>query len=414
MYEQDKDAADERWYGVQEAARLLGMHRATLFRALRSGQIIADRTTPMGRARFREETLLAYREFLRHQAAASLDHVYLPVRIMARLANVLAAASLTDDPDTILQETLRLLCPPHGNFDMVCVGIHAPDATDPYALEFPAEYGFPDRLKAAYRYLRPYEDFPINTVMRTGSPDICNDIRHHPFPNATAMRTLLQNNVNSYAVFPIITGAGASKRTIGVLAVCGHTAHRFSTQERLFLGGVSDALSACFVQGLLRTRLSPLETPAMLSAERTLDIASRLLDTALSATRCPDVFPPSALPIEALCNLFVEESQALAAWVQGFPPRACGNTLDAPHGDAVLSRYRCNLQSLVRRARTDGGLKRELWQNQMTAVALPVPLSCGGRGAVGAVWQGVRAEVAAEEILLSTLASACSLVSQSQ
>ena len=43
MYEQVRDAADERWYGVQEAAKYLGIHRATLFRALRSGLITADR-----------------------------------------------------------------------------------------------------------------------------------------------------------------------------------------------------------------------------------------------------------------------------------------------------------------------------------------------------------------------------------
>jgi len=41
-----------------------------------------------------------------------------------------------------------------------------------------------------------------------------------------------------------------------------------------------------------------------------------------------------------------------------------------------------------------------------------VPLPCGESGAVGAVWPGVRMEVEAERVVLSTLASACSLVSQ--
>ena len=63
------------------------------------------------------------------------------------------------------------------------------------------------------------------------------------------------------------------------------------------------------------------------------------------------------------------------------------------------------------RTRSGHGVKWEQW-SEATAVALPVPLPSGAPGAVGAVWPGRRVEVVAEEILLSTLASACAVVSQ--
>ena len=116
--------------------------------------------------------------------------------------------------------------------------------------------------------------------------------------------------------------------------------------------------------------------------------------------------------VAVLCDLFAEQSHALATLVYGFSSEVCGNTPDPYRDDELSSQYRSNLQSLVLRTSTADGMKREQWQSKVTAVALPVPLPCGGRGAVGAVWRGMRAEVAAEEVLLSTLASACSLVSE--
>src|SRR6185437_15010137 len=116
MYDQDKDGADEHLYGVQDAATYLGIHRATLFRALRNGLIIADRTTPMGRARFHLATLQAYRETLRHQAATSQDHIYAPVRVLAKLASLARSPVPVDDSVEAIRETLRLICPPGGSF----------------------------------------------------------------------------------------------------------------------------------------------------------------------------------------------------------------------------------------------------------------------------------------------------------
>lgn len=410
MYEQDKDAADGRWFGVQEAASYLGMHRATLFRAIKSGLIVADRTTPRGRARFRQDTIDAYRDTLRRQAAAGQDHVYAPVRIMAQLAKVLATPSSVGDPRAALDEALCLLRPPHGSYDMVAVGLHSPRPTDPHALDFPAEYGFPDRLKAAYECLRPHQDFPVNISLRTGMPQICDDIHRHPFPNATTMRALVQSGVLAYAVLPITTGAGWSMRTVGVLCVCRRASHKFSQQELVFLGGVADALSACIAQGVL---VQGNDT-RVLTPGRALAVASEFLDPALLATRCPSIFSPATLPVVSLCNHFIEQSNALATWVDGFPPHACGDTASKASDDDLLlmPKYRGDLRDLVSRARTDDGVQRAQWENRVTAVALPVQLPSRERGAVGAIWRGVREDIAAEKILLSTLATACSRVSE--
>ena len=415
MNEQDNDAVDEHWYGVQDAATYLGIHRATLFRALRNGLIIADQTTPGGRTRFHLATLQAFRETLRHQAATSQDHIYAPVRVLAKLAKLAKSPVPADVSVEAIRETLRLICPPGGSFDMACVALHAQSETDRYALNLLAEFGIPERLKATYEHLRPDEEFPVTTVLRTGDPDFCDDIGKHALSNTTAMRVLALYDITSYAVLPLTTSADTSQQTLqpfGALIVCGSRAHTFSPQDRIFLSGVADALSACINHGDLQT--SPIHTYDMsvLAPETALKVASQLLETAFAQARCPDARALPAASVEVLCDLFAEQTHALATLVYGFSPQVCGNTPDRYSDDELSRQYRSNLQSLVLRTSTADGMKREQWKSKVTAVALPVPLPCGRRGAVGAVWRGMRAEVAAEEVLLSTLASACSLVSE--
>lgn len=412
MYERDKDVAAEQRMGVQEAANYLGIHRATLFRALSSGLLVADFKTPKGRSRFRLETIEAFREKLKVQAATSQDHVYAPVRIMAKLASLCSGSAQSANPVAVINETLRLLCPPESDFSMACVAIRVPSDTDPYGIELLAELGITERLKASYTCLRPCEEFPITIALRTSEPQICEDIRKHPFPQASATRALAQNAIASYAVLPLATGVGAARETFGALALCGRARHTFSYQERLFLQAVADAMSACIVHGSLLNSITQRQSAYVLTADMAVDIASRLLEIAFAKARHPETPSSSALPVQFLCDFFTEQSRALATWVDGFPPHACGDTLGGSRDGTQHHQYRGNLQSLVLRTRTADGLKREQWQSRVTAVALPVLLPSGQRGAVGAVWPGVRETVAAEEILLSTLATACSVVSE--
>lgn len=408
MYESDKDAADEHWYGVQEAASYLGIHRATLFRALRSGLIIADRTTPRGRARFRLATLMAFRDQLRHQAATSQEHAYASVAVLAKLAGLGRSPDPVEHSIAVMEEAVRLLCSSGGNYDMALVALRVPCEADPYALKTLAQCGLPESLKASYTYLRPDVPFPVNVVSRSGKAEICEDIIAQVTLHMTAQRVLMQSNIATYAVYPIVSG----RAILGVLAVCGHAPHKYSEQEKTFLAGVADALSTCITQGSLLTGLDLYNDRNRLTPETTLGVVSHLLETAYARTRCPDAARSPLLPVEALCNLVVEQSHALTTWAYGFPPQDCGSTVVLTLEDDILRQYRSNLQSLVQRTRTADGLKREQWQNKVTAIAFPVPLRCGESGAVGAVWPGVRAEVEAERVVLSTLASACSLVSQ--
>ena len=412
MYESDKDAADEHWYGVQEAASYLGIHRATLFRALRNGLIIADRTTPRGRARFRLATLMAFRDQLRHQAATSQEHAYAPVAVLAKLAGLGRSPDPVSHSIAVMEDAVRLLCSSGGNYDMALVALNVPSESDPYALKTLAQCGLPESLKASYTYLRPDVPFPVNVVSRTGEAEICEDISVQMTPRVTAQRVLAQSSISSYAVYPIVSGSDDAGAILGVLAVCGNAPHKFVDQEKTFLAGVADALSTCITQGSLLTDFDLNNDNHRLTPETTLGVVSHLLETAYARTWRSDVVGSPLLPVEALCNLVVEQSHALTTWVYGFPPQACGNTVAASLEDDVLRQYRSNLRSLVQRTRTADGLKREQWQNKVTAVAFPVPLPCGESGAVGAVWPGVRMEVEAERVVLSTLASACSLVSQ--
>jgi excisionase family DNA binding protein len=417
MYERDrdvtKDGAEEHWLGVQEAATYLGIHRATLFRAMSSGMIVADYKTPMGRARFRQQTVDAFKEKLKAEAATSHKHVDAPLRVLAKLANLSSGSSPSTNPVATIVEVTQSLCAPVGAFDVAAVAVRVPDENDPFALRILAAQGLTERFKAAYQCLRPCEDFPITDAMRTGEPVICDDLHAHPFRQATVSRVMIQNSVISYAVFPIATGGGAAREVIGALVVCGHTPHKFSQREELFLGGVADALSACITNSALRDNIIQTNTVHLMTPDLALNTASLLLETAFEQARRRDTAPSGVDAIVSLCNMFSERSYALATWVEGFPPRARGGTSGGEEeDDALLRHYLSNLQSLVWQTRGANGLRREQWQSRVTAVALSLALPAGDRVAVGAVWPGVRAEVKAEEILLSTLASACSLVSQ--
>lgn len=421
MYAQDKDVPGDQLLGIQEAATYLGMHRATLLRAVNTGIITPDIKTPKGRSRFRLETIEQFRTMLKRQAATSREYIYGPIKIIANLASLLTESSATyDKPRAVMLDTLHSLCAPQGAFDMACVVVRAPSKADPYdryAISILEEVGVPASLIAAYTHLRPSEDFPVTVALQTGELQKCDGYDGYDFPNSTVARVLAQHNIISYAAVPLITIENGKREAIGALVVCARTPHTFTRQELVFLGGVAAALSACIMHGsldplllrkqgdpvLLRKRNVPLLTSAM-----ALDTVSRLQETAFSRLRDPS----AELPIESLCDLLVDRSNALVALVDGFPSQDCGNTSVLSQDDEVLCHYRDNLQTLVQRTCAADDLKREAWESKVTAVALPVALPSGCHGAVGAVWPGVREELTAEKVVLTALASACSMVAQ--
>lgn len=416
MHERNREVTGEHLIGVQEAATYLGIHRATLFRALSSGVIVADYRTPRGQARFRQETINAFKEQLQAQATG-YNHADVSVRVLARLARLSSGTSPSTNPIRVIKEVIRSFCPPVGLFDMVVLAIRVPDKHDPFALRVLAEQGFPKQLKAAYACLRPCEEFPVNRAMSTGAPAICDDIRSHPFPHTSALRAMTQNGIISYAAFPIATGSGRTRAVIGTLVVCGRAPYKFSRRDELFLGAVADALSACITNSALRATIIQTDDANALDSETALTVASDLLEAAYDHAWSLRVGTQSVSGIKLLCDLFERRSYALATLVDGFPLEACGanSATGEAHGDGQESekqvQYLSNLRSLVVRTRSGHGVKWEQW-SEATAVALPVPLPSGAPGAVGAVWPGRRVEVVAEEILLSTLASACAVVSQ--
>ena len=416
MYERDRDVTDDYWMGVQDAATYLGIHRATLFRAVRCGMLVANYNTPKGRARFRQRTIDAFKETLKAQAAASHRRADTPIHVLAKLAELCSGLSAATNPKATIEEVIGFLCPPVGVFDMVAVAIRVPDLNDDFAVTMLAEQDFPERLKAAYQYLRPCEDFPATKAMKTGAPVICDDLGASPFPSATPMRVMEQNGVVSYAAFPIATGAGEARAVIGVLVVCGRQPYKFSKRDELFLGGVADALSACIMNSALRASIRQPDNDVTLDPGVALTIASNLLDTAYAHARRSRVAATEPPGIPLLCELFTQQSRALATWVDGFPHQM-GDATCGGQGSAMIGQYRADLKALVAQTRAAQGLKRALWRgaesnvSRVTAVALPVPLPSGACGAVGAVWPGRRIDIVAEEILLSTLASACTVVS---
>src|SRR5579864_5922075 len=141
--------AYERLYAAQAAAELLGIHRTTLYLAVRKMKLVPDAYTPGGHARFRRETLERFRDRLTLDSATGGDG-----SIARAVARAVASLShfLTLQPvcDAVVDAAL-MACPGFETSLVVARDERCANGSD---LRLLAERGLPVRVSLEYRFLR--------------------------------------------------------------------------------------------------------------------------------------------------------------------------------------------------------------------------------------------------------------------
>jgi GAF domain-containing protein len=379
MSTHDHSEARERWYGTQDAARFLGIHRSTLHLAVRQGQIAPTGYTPGGHARFSIRALEAFQASLAERPATGDTSLHTMLRELITLTDLLPDSV---SPEHVAEASITCLLRALSGVHMACVMVRSRTSADQLRMRPLAQRGYPDealddfvRLQATFRYV-------TRIALRTGEPQICEDTARATLQPGTA-RLCRTAEQAAYAIMPILRGDQA----LGALICGSRHPRRFTTTELAWMRAVAAQL-AVVLQHSLRYGALQLDVSA---ADLILREAWALQNTSLAGAGNPRV--------ALLAQRFRALTGALRVCVLGFGD-------DVPGNDAAL-------QALVQRAREGDAVLRQQWAHRgriHSAVAISLPHMDGARPAVGALWEGERSAPEADQMVLVTFASACRLV----
>ena len=387
MLDHDVGAAREQWYGAQDAARFLGVHRSTLHIAVRQGLIVPDHYTPGGHARFTHETLEAFRAHLMEHPATSDSALQTSMRVLAQVAGLLVAPSEPEELASAAIDGMRRALP---QMDMCCVAVRTGDPRDRYRMRLLAQQGFPNWVIDDYIRLRSTFRFATTAALRSLRPQLCENTAKEQLYTGTE-HLLRSLQLGAYAVQPIVAG----DEPLGVI-ICLYTRpHVFSDTERTFLRGIADELATALTNSGQVRRLSDALTTSRVLMRHAL---SQRADTAKAdATKhTRDEYDPQVLaPEQTLGDLFLQLSGAEEICALGFD-RDLGTT--DPH-----------LLDLACQACMGDDMAQAQWiRNSITytGIGASVPLETGLRAGVSAAWPGRRSFVETDYALLVTFAGA--------
>ena len=227
-------------YGAQAAASFLGIHRSTLHVAIRRGILVPDDRTPGGHARFRQDTLEAFRARLAASPATSSASVHEPLLLLAALARLLAdQAPLADIVGAVIAGVPRAL----PGLDFCAVAGVVPKPHDRLALHVLGPYTLPESVLEYFSRMKTTFKFASTTALRTQTPQICEDTSAETLFMGTAGICRLWP-IGAYAVMPIV----ARGEPLGVLICDSLRARPFLDRERTFLHGVVDLLAVTLLR----------------------------------------------------------------------------------------------------------------------------------------------------------------------
>jgi hypothetical protein len=242
-------------HGAQAAASFLGIHRSTLHVAIRRGILVPDDRTPGGHARFRQDTLEAFRARLAASPATSAASVYEPLLLLAELAHLLAdQAPLADIVGAVIAGVPRAL----PGLDFCAVAGVVPKPHDRLALHVLGPYTLPECVLEYFSRMKTTFKFAATTALRTQAPQICEDTSAETLFTGTAGICRLWP-IGAYAVMPIV----ARGEPLGLLICDSIHARPFLDRDRTFLHGVVDLLAVALAQH------QACERPSEQSSERT-------------------------------------------------------------------------------------------------------------------------------------------------
>lgn len=384
MLDHDTGAARDRWYGAQEAARFLGVHRSTLHIAVRQGLIVPDQYTPGRHARFKRETLEAFRVRLADHAATSDTGSQTAVHVLANLAGMLVRSSKADELASAAIAGIRRTMPQVG---MCCIAVLTDDTHDRDRTRLLAQYGFPDWAIDDYNSFRSTFRFAAAAAMRSLCPQICADIATEDrSPGSEHLLRLLR--MNAYAVVPILAG----EEPLGVVICLYARPHAFTEVERTFLSGIADELATALSN---TAQLRQLTDTLTMSRELMRHALSLRADTPLAGTTSNATTPAVSPPERALGDLFRRLSGAEEVCALGF---GCDLPTRNPHLLDIACQA-CAGEEVVQSQWSQNGVPH-------TGLGASVPLATDVRAAVAAAWPGRRTLSDSDQSLLVTFAGA--------
>ena len=373
--------ACERLYAAQAAADLLGIHRTTLYLAVRKMKLIPDAYTPGGHARFRRQTLERFKDRLTLDSATGGDGSI--ARAVARAVSSLSRSPTLQPVCDAVVDAALLACP---GFETCVALAHDDHCPAGYDLRVLAEHALPRRLCLEYRFLhdQPGHDFITAQVVRQQTPFFRGDMLSTPETPKSGLLALSDTGYRSCAALPCVW----EDLTLGVLLCLGRAPCDLSEPETVALTNLADVLT------IARRRERREEAVRRQSAT----IAELMRRAQAPSADAADADADPLADVRRICQ-------------QGARARLVG--------EWGLSETNVSppLADLLRAAAANDALQRAEWAEQDGArVALAIPVrppaqapsaDQASRAAVGAIWRRHDLGAGLELALLQVYAQAC-------
>ena len=227
---------DEPLLGAQAAAHYLGLHRSTLYLAVREGVLLPDERTRGRHTRFRRATLDAYKARYALASATGETALVPLLRALSDLTRRIASASsLTCAADAVVRQVQRAL----PGIDGVSVARSGVTPGDPSSIQLITEPAVPEPVLRNFERLRHTFRFGTTTALRTLEAEISEDTTSES--SYTGTRNIVRMwTLGAYAIYPIVVRGEAR----GLLFCTSSEPRRFPAADRAFLAGGGGATGA--------------------------------------------------------------------------------------------------------------------------------------------------------------------------
>lgn len=192
---------DDHLYAAQAAADLLGIHRSTLYLAVRKLKLVPDTYTPGGHARFRRQTLQRFADRIAMESATGGEGT--ASRALAGAVASLSGYTNLEDVCKTVVGAVRGVCPEMS----MAIAVATKSDTPRTDFQRIAAEGMPPHLATGYRLMRrqPGTDAITDLVAREQKPFICEDVLEQNTGAPEAALHLIRNiGMRSCAVFPCV------------------------------------------------------------------------------------------------------------------------------------------------------------------------------------------------------------------
>ncbi len=440
------EAAHERWFGSQAAAAYLGIHRSTLFHAMRREHLIPDGHTPGGFARFRQSTLEAFRRRISEEAATGTGPIYAPIHTLAQLAHevkdmapvwgqrhhFLLEKELPNEVKEVCESAISAVSKPPVQARKRLLALRTFDPYNAYGLKTVAQAGIDPSFFRDYIMLRsqPQTQFVTDETLAYGKEAYCPNTQHDLSPFNGSRQFIKAQGIGSYLALPISSG----ELTLGLLLLFDNEPREFNQHERAFLKGITDQVALAISAYARAVRLDTYAQAGQQLTQSGLEAQARLRGITCEADR----LQAQRAAIAELLKVFKAGSNADCAYVLNLP--GIETPADVSPELSRLTAYALSESQPGERrpqlaarshdfshkySKDEKGLCVGKWQTHgryYSGLALGITVPPATPAAVGAAWRcftlpGAASDAASltpvtpeDHALLVSLAGACALV----